>query len=759
MPARLIQRPDGHVPPAARAALWLAFALGVAYAAALVPGVPLGPAALWETAVSPVFYLALVVAAGLRAAWVPAERGAWALLCLGLLLSWVANVGFALTYGGETEPAHSIFDVLWIASYPCTYAAMALLVRGRVERFHPSMWLDGLVSGLAVAGLMAALVFDSLISLGGAAPLAVAVNLAYPAADLLLVLLLVGAFAAMGGRPDPALRRLMAGLVVYCLADTLFLLHAASGTGEAPAWLALLYLPGTLLAALAAWAPRPEVRTRARLDDWPALFVPAVSTVIAACVLAHSALVGGHEVATALCLAALLSSVGRTVLTLRELRDLALSRREARTDELTGLPNRRSFLERLARELDAEHPLAVLLIDLDGFKDLNDTFGHHVGDALLADVGKRLGGALRRDDHLARLGGDEFAAILPGHADGDSALGAARRLVASLEAPFDIEGIPVRVEASVGICLAPNRSTSAFDALRHADVAMYQAKADRSEVALYDAGRDDHSRDRLADVAALRTGIEAGELVLHYQPQMDLRTGELAGLEALVRWQHPERGLLGPGAFLPAVEQTSFMRPLTEHLIREALAQAVRWRGTPLEAPIAVNLAGPNLLDLSFPGRVQGLLEASGLPAGALRLEVTENAVLIDVDRASRVLSELDALGVALSVDDFGTGLSSLGRLRHLPVDELKIDRSFVLGIGTQDADAAVIEVAITLAGRLGMRLVAEGIETQAVQDRLRELGATIGQGYHLRRPLGAAELEALGPFEQREPVGVGELR
>ena len=350
--------------------------------------------------------------------------------------------------------------------------------------------------------------------------------------------------------------------------------------------------------------------------------------------------------------------------------------------------------------------------------------------------------AVRPGDLLGRLGGDEFAGILD-DADEATARVIAERLRDQLDTPFVLDGIPVQIEASVGIALRPDHAADADELLQFADVAMYQAKGDRTGVEVYAAARDGHSRDRLALVADLRAGVERGELVSFLQPQVDAATGALVAVEALARWDHPVRGLLAPGAFLPAVEQTNVMRPLTEAMIRDALRLSVAWRHAGHGVPVAVNVAAPNLLDLGFADTVARLLMEMGAEPGDLRLEITEDGVMVDPDSATTVLADVRALGVRLSLDDFGTGHSSLARLRHLPVDELKIDRSFVFGMASEAQDAAIVRAAATLGVELGLTVVAEGVEDPSSWDAVRAAGCHVIQGYHVARPLPLGEFEA----------------
>ena len=440
----------------------------------------------------------------------------------------------------------------------------------------------------------------------------------------------------------------------------------------------------------------------------------------------------------------MVAALARTALTFREVRALADSRQQARTDELTGLPNRRQVFETF-RAADARMAAggttAVLVLDLDRFKEINDSLGHGVGDALLREVGPRLAGHLRSGDLLARLGGDEFVVLASGLGE-DGALALAERLCTTLERPFQLAGMALSVDASVGIAIGPRHSRHAEELLQMADLAMYAAKAGRSCAVVYDEARHGSGRYRLEAVAQLRRAIDEGELVLHHQPKLSLRTGRVDGVEALVRWQHPERGLLFPDAFVELAESAGLMGPLTRRVLDAALAQRRAWADRGRELTVAVNVSPSNLVDEGFPDEVAGLLARHGVPATALVLEVTESLLMADRERAVRVLSALRETGVGISIDDYGTGYSSLAYLASLPVTELKLDRTFVSALNDSDRSASIVTSTLQLAHALGLVFVAEGAEDRATVDALAALGCDVVQGYHLSRPLPAEQLE-----------------
>jgi diguanylate cyclase (GGDEF)-like protein len=731
-----------HAPAWVLVVLAAAVVIALAYFVSTLPGMPGRPGTIpfWESWVRSAAYAGAALLCLSRAILVRADRRAWAAMSAALISYTAGYVSFGIVYPDD-PPYVSFADALWLAFYPLSYVALISLVRGRARRFHRSTWLDGVVAGLAAAAFSAAVAYGVIIREAGGEPLVVAVNLAYPIADLLLIATVVCVFGITGWRPGRAWLLLGLGILGNSVADAVYLVQAAADTYVQGTWIDAVWPIAFLVIALAAWQPDPAGGRRT--GDWRVLAVPAGSTIVAAGVLAWSALGEKHPVATVLASAAILLSVVRTTLTFREVRQLAETRRQALTDDLTGLPNRRALTRRIEAELGAGRPSALLLIDLDGFKELNDTLGHQVGDTLLEQLGARLGASVGRDDFFARLGGDEFALVIGGCADVATATAAGERMRATLEAPFILDDIPMQIDASVGLALYPEHAATAVELLKRADIAMYQAKRDRSGISAYREERDEHSRDRLVLLGELRTGIPRGELELHYQPQVDLATGRLSGLEALVRWQHPVHGRLMPPAFLPAVEQTSLMRPFTEHVIAAALDRAAAWVGSALDVPIAVNVAAANLLDNTFPETVDRLLREAGIAADRLCVEVTENAVMADTERTVAVLARLRELGVRISIDDFGTGHSSLARLKQLPVDELKIDKDFVFHMDEDDRDAAIVEAAVTLGRRLNLSVVAEGVETPAARERLQALGCDHAQGFLVSRPLPALELEA----------------
>ena len=638
-------------------------------------------------------------------------------------------------------------------------AAGAVLIAGGGFAAWAAVWRPG--------ARLASAAFALALAVAGAAVLLDASELTLAACLLAvagLVLLVLGRFETVSllSWLDAAMGASATGAVAVVLgADTIAAVAAGGAVGALalsrwrPGWVVLLAVAGLVaLAGSAALAPvaAAALATAAWRREPPATGGPEFSPVVLGAILVSATvavtlmMIGQFEdlevVAVALATVTVVAGMARAGLTVVD--RLRESDRRAITDDLTGLGNRRHLVDRLraaiTRASDEEGELALLLIDLDGFKELNDTLGHHAGDEVLRQIGPRLKHILRADDTLARLGGDEFAVVLsPG--DEATASAASLRLRAALELPFEVLAIRVHIDASVGIALFPDHARDAIGLLQRADVAMYEAKRMRTGHEVYLKSRDRHSRQRLRLVGELHGALETGQLVLHYQPKVDLRTGAVNGVEALVRWQHPQRGLLGPGHFLPLVEQSGLTRALTSFVIDRALEELAELRSGGADIDIAVNLGPADLLDLGLPSEVERLLRLRRCEPERLQLEVSEDVVMIDVDRTVDVLRGVRAIGVRTALDDFGAGHTALGHLKQLDVDTLKIDCAFVMRVAEDERDAAIVHSIVDLGRRLGLRVVAEGVDTREAWDLLVRWGCDEAQGYLLGRPMPADEL------------------
>jgi diguanylate cyclase (GGDEF)-like protein/PAS domain S-box-containing protein len=416
---------------------------------------------------------------------------------------------------------------------------------------------------------------------------------------------------------------------------------------------------------------------------------------------------------------------------------------QATHDALTGLPNRARFQSELERYLDdhseADVRLALLLVDLDRFKEVNDAFGHHYGDLLLQGLGPHLRTALRGSGMVARIGGDEFGILLPG-VDGDQAVRTAEALLAAVRQPIVVKGQALDVGASIGVALCPDHTRDPIALLQCSDIAMYAAKRAKAGYLVYAADQPEFTPRRMALITELRRGIDQNQLLLHYQPKINLRTRTVDGVEALVRWLHPHEGLLGPGEFVEIAEETGLIKPLTFWVLHTALLQCRVWHQTGASLNVAVNLAADMLREPDLVGIVTAHLESTDALPEWLTLEVTESAVMTDPEHAKETLARLRRIGVRISIDDFGTGYSSLAYLRDLPVNEVKIDRSFVTEMDSRVQDACIVRSVIDLGHNLGLQVVAEGVEAQTTVERLAAMGCDSAQGFHFTRPLPPVE-------------------
>lgn len=422
-------------------------------------------------------------------------------------------------------------------------------------------------------------------------------------------------------------------------------------------------------------------------------------------------------------------------------------------DKLTGLANRSLLADRFEQALRLGRrqgtTTGLLLIDLDRFKEVNDTLGHHYGDRLLDQIGKRLISVAREVDTVARLGGDEFAILLPSVDGLEGALKAALRLHTAITASFGIENVYLDVEASVGVVISGLHGDDPSTLMQRADIAMYEAKKQGKGILTYDPSSDQRSPERLAMLGELRRGLDRGEVFLNYQPKVSLSTGKVMGVEALVRWQHPVRGLVCPDEFIPFAELTGIIGPLTQYVLNLALSQVRAWADTGTWIQVAVNISARNLLDNKLVIQIADLLERYGLAPNMLALEVTESAIMIDSCAARTILMQLHSMGICIAIDDFGAGYTSLAQLKDLPISELKIDKAFVLAMQSARADELIVRSIIDLGHNLGMKVIAEGVETAEVLSALGACNCDVAQGFHLCRPVSADAF--MRWYEERE--------
>ncbi|GAA2729744.1 putative bifunctional diguanylate cyclase/phosphodiesterase [Cellulomonas aerilata] len=716
-------------------------ALGLPYALLLLPAVRPQPgySAAIDGWLNGLVDAAVLVAVVVRAVVDRRGRTGWLWIAAGLASALGASIAYYAYYQFQPASGLTWSDVGWLAFYVLLFVGVVRLVHGQVRRAWAGLWLDGVVAGLTAAALAVAYVpgADPVVPGNAATDLV----WAYPVADLMLVAVAVAALAMLGRAGGRTWWLVSASFLTFAVTDWVYAEQVAAGSYVGGGPLDLGWLLARLALVAAAWTSlRRRGAEVVTVGGFRMLAVPGACALASLGLLFHATTTTLPTTATALALAAGVAVVGRTMLTVQEIRTLAEVTRQARTDELTGLPNRRHFYDLLgAGELTHRH-CAVLLIDLDRFKEVNDSLGHREGDELLRQVARWLRELVADSGVLARLGGDEFAILLDG-ATQDDAVRMAARVRATLQRPVQLGAAAVVIDGSVGIALAPEHAGTPEELLQVADLAMYAAKGRRRGVLVYDEARDGMGRRRLELIAELRQGIGEGQLRLHFQPQLELRTGRVVAVEALVRWQHPTRGLLGPGDFIDLAESAGLMGLLTTWVVEDALRQCRQWRDEGLHLRVAVNVSPSAVVDRAFPQQVERLLRHHGIPAERLVLEVTEELLMNNPQRTVDALSVVRGLGVGVSIDDYGTGYSSLAYLKDLPVTELKLDRSFIASMGSSARSSAIVRSTLNLAHALGLHLVAEGVEDEATLLALAGLGCDLAQGYHLSRPLVADDV------------------
>ena len=638
--------------------------------------------------------------------------------------------------GGPASPA--VADVFYLSFYGLLLASLLVTARRQLRRVPWSAFLNSAVGSVSVAAFMAVLLNPVLVSATSEpVSLETVINLAYPMLDLLLIAAIAGVAALYGRHAGRAWVALIAGLILYTGADVIYALldgdYVLGGTLDA-SWAIGLVL-------IAVWVDRaayPVVASAREPNGVMAFVVPAIATAAGLGILIYATEV--HISALAIGLASLTLALAVIPMISRERGLNHLSR----TDDLTGLPNRRAMYSDVAARLasDRKQGSALLLLDLDRFKEVNDSLGHDAGDRLLVQVGVRLARELGPLDLLARLGGDEFAILVARDRDGEaSAL--ADRLRAALAVPFTLEGISLQTSVSIGIALYPSHGRDLSALMRKADTAMYVAKSSGSGFHVYQSDDDRHSEVRLRTLQELRDALVGDQLTLHYQPRIDLDTSEVTTAEARIRWNHPVRGLVQPADFIDLIEDAGLVRALSEILLVQALDQVVVWRNRGLDLGVAIRLPPAALIDAGLPEHLGAMIANRALPPFVLTLEIGEEFLLADQSRARAVLNRLRGQGVRMSIDDFGTGYSSLALLRDLAIDELRLDESFIVAMGHDERSSTLVNSAIALAHSLGLRMVAEGVDSDEAYAALVRFGCDSAQGDLFGEPLPAAEFDA----------------
>jgi diguanylate cyclase len=675
------------------------------------------------------------------------DRLAWGSIGLAISLYWLGDLYWNNYNSHLAHPPYpSWADAGWLAYYLPLYAGMLLLLRARVSRLALSTWLEGLVGALALGSVAASVLFDPVVASTRGDAATVATNLAYPTLDVLMIAFVAGAIAVMRRGTDAPWLLLGLGLLVATAADSAYLVQAAAGTYDEGGFVNGGWPLAMTLIAFAAWTPSRARDRHADGDDLDGSVMRLLDGSFALLIFAVVAAEGFWHVplvAHVLVTLAVLALFARVTLAGYERRQLERRIAEAGIDELTGLVNRHNLYEQIDSALARGRRTALLFVDLDRFVELRDTLGREIGDELLRQTAVRLRGAIPAGALLARVGADDFFVLLDALERG-SADALARSLHDALDEPFPLDGLLVTVTASIGIAVAGVHASTRAELLRCADVAMCRARARKTRVECYSDENEQRMIDRLRLVSELRLALRSEQFVLHYQPKVAIRGRHLVGVEALVRWQHPRLGLLGPVEFVPLVESEGLMRLLTLQVLDLALAQQRAWRTAGIVVPVAVNLSPSNLMDARLPIDVKLLLERHDAAPERLELEITEETLTRDPHRALDVIARIGELGVEFSLDDFGTGYSSLAQLRRLPVRSLKIDRSFIANMTDNDEDANIVRSTVQLARSLGLRVVAEGVERVEHVHALERCGCDVAQGFYFSEPLPA---DALGEW------------
>jgi diguanylate cyclase (GGDEF)-like protein len=704
-----------------------------------------------------------LLAAGLiavRAYRVAAERSAWALIAAAMACSALGDVIYAAWVPDGQSP--SVADPAYLAFYPLAYAGILLLMGARLKRVPIPIRLDFAACALTVAALAAWLMAGPIHTAAMRAPATVLVGLLYPWGDLVLLALAAGMMPVRDWRNEYRWLLLVAGFVLFAVADTKYLFETSAESYRVGTLLDAFWPVSSLLVAMASWAPSSSTVATPKRGLSP-YFKPVACTVVALAVA-----ILGHESRLAVALAALslIAIAGRFAVTFRDVSVLAESHKKAMTDQLTALPNRRSLATALtAVSADSPAPLpgpgstigtssrrALLLLDLYEFQEINDSIGHHFGDELLCHIAGRLSNNLRRGDLLARVGDSQFAVLADG-ADLIAARALAGRLHEAFNQPFALDPITVDVDARIAIALYPDHCDHPEELLNRAETSLPHAESDKSKIAVYDSAFELYRDNDPNLIEDLRLALSDGdEVTCHYQPKINAADGSVHSVEALLRWQHPSRGLMLPEEFLPAAERAGLMRKVAARTVNIALAQIQTWRERGIALTIAVNLSTTNLLDLDLVGTIEGLLRTHRLPANALIIEITEST-LVDSVRSRNTVAALQRLGVRISLDDYGTGWSSLARLQDVSVDELKLDRVFVARLAQDPRSVAIVRSTVALARNLGADLVAEGVEDEMTLSAVRRYGCTITQGFVHSPPLPADDLERWIVNHAAQPV------
>ena len=718
---------------------------------------------VWRDAI---LYDVIIGAASLSALCVGRIRGTAGrpgrtAIALGMVVWSIGDVVWEVwrhNFGSIPNP--SVDDVLYLSMYPCLFIGLLLVLRSRLSRASFSVRLDGLVVGLGVACLYSLTIAPVARAATGGV-LEIAVDMAYPIGDLLLAVFALGLVAALGWQPDRFMVTFVLGCALFCAADTHYLLLSAAGTYREGTPFDAGWPAGLILWSIATRQPEPH-GARRQMGVVASLVSPVLVALTAGAVLVVASQDRLPVHVVALAAGALLAVLVRTSITFREVADIAEARRQALTDDLTGLPNRRGLSQQIRVTMDTRttEDHVLMLLGLNRVREITEAFGYEVSDLLLLDVSRRLAYGLGEFELLVRCRENEFALWFPLEFGRQVPEACAENLLLALSVPFQVESERLTIEASIGIARYPQDADNESDLMRHASAALARARRSRMPYAVSETNGLDGKQDRLILTEQLRLAIKSDQLICHYQPKVEIATGRVVGAEALVRWQHPERGLLSPEDFLGLAQVAGFFGEVTRSVLTMVVKQCADWARRGLSLTVSANLSVTDLLDDGLVIFVRQLLERYALPPNSLVLEITEETFMQEPDRARNTLKLLHAMGIGLSIDDYGSGYSSLSYLRSIPADELKLDRVFVDGISAHPVSRSIATATVGLAHSLGMRLVAEGVESVADAQTLADLGCDIIQGYYFSRPLPPASfqswLAANDPFPPIHPSTAG---
>ena len=648
----------------------------------------------------------------------------------------LADGGYVAITGDTGAATPTWINWLYIVSPALFYAGALLLARVILPSKTIDIWLDALILASATVA-WATLWLPSLLDNFAGSPLEVFFDASGPLTSLLLASIIVAVLGLTWTTAGPMWWLLLAGSCSLWLADVSWLLEIDASGYINGALTDMGWPGGMLLLGAAAWT-RMSLGRHLPRHGWA---LPLAVTVLAFCIVLHSTQNPTPSITVAFAAAAVLLGAIRSIQAFRAASAQAEAQRQALCDDLTGLTNRRGLTMALDRDTTGQR--ALLLVDIDHFKQINDTLGHQAGDEVIQQVSARLQACLDGDAVIARIGGDEFAVLLPPDSGWAEASQTSQLLHDALTAPVLAANIELQVEISVGIAFSPQHGTTLSELLNRADRATYRAKRERAGSLVFDQNWEVGDSGGLLMMQALRKALDNGEFTCHFQPQLDVLTDQVVCVETLVRWQHPERGLIPASQFVPLLEQTALIRPLSDFVLDGSLAQLRQWDSQGLPLRISVNLSATNLMDRGLPLRVAEMLAGHHIPASRVTLEITETALTGDQDRVRTVLGQLHEIGVQLSIDDYGSGYSSLRQIGRLAAHELKLDREFVTGVGQRGDLRSILSATVHLAHGLRLRMVAEGVESASDLDQVRIAGCDLAQGYYISPPRSADDITA----------------